>query len=160
SLANDADANVKRSSARALGKLGKQSIAADEEPVNQIRDALTKALADGQPAVRQNAAWAIGQLGAKSGVPALPKLRSLLNDPDPLVRRDAAGALREFGASAQPAVSSLLACFKSDKDLEVRRSAVNADFQIFINIVGPQNKDATRELSAGLRDGDTKIVHD
>src|SRR6202022_4122891 len=132
----------KRSAAMALGQLGKQLAATEEEPVNQVRVALEKSLADPQASVRQNAAWALGRLGAKKGAAALPSLLKVLDDPDPLVRRDAASAMREFGPSARSAVPALLAHFKTDKDVEVRKTALNA----LVNVVGPENKDVTPDL--------------
>src|SRR5437660_6565789 len=53
-LSGDSDPQVKRSAAMALGQLGKQLALTEEEPMNQVRVALEKSLADPQASVRQN----------------------------------------------------------------------------------------------------------
>jgi HEAT repeat protein len=153
-LAHDSDTLVKAGAAMALGKLGHQAAANENEATDTIREALEKALADAQPSVRQNAAWALGRLGAKKGAAAVPALSRALEDADPLVRRDAAAALRELGPGAHAAVAPLLAHFKSDKDPEVRKTALNA----LVNIVAAEDRAIAKDLRAALRSDDAEIV--
>src|SRR5262249_44895183 len=74
----DKDALVRRSAAYALGCLREDALPA--------LPALETAVGDSHPGVRQNAAWALGRLGAKETV---APLRKALVDADPVVRRDA-----------------------------------------------------------------------
>src|SRR5262249_23068060 len=81
------ESRVRRSPAFAAGGFGKTAASA--------RDALRMALHDDAPGVRQNAAWALGQLGKDDGVATLRELSQVFTDPDPQVRRDAAAAVGE-----------------------------------------------------------------
>src|SRR5262249_25162090 len=86
-LNQDRDARVRRSAAFALGSLGHAGMPAEEETCTAIRTALEKALGDTEVPVRQNAARALGSIGAKHARSAVPALAKLLEDSDPLVRR-------------------------------------------------------------------------
>jgi hypothetical protein len=88
SARSDPDDRVRAFSTRALGKLGRTDVAPQ----------LGELLADANPYVRQNAAWALGELGnvpggratARSTLPALKRAEA----------RDPAGAVRAAARSA------------------------------------------------------------
>jgi beta-lactamase regulating signal transducer with metallopeptidase domain len=84
---------------------------------------LTNALDDGNPSVRRNAAWAIGELtnmGGNERANAVPPLVSLLNDSDEWVRMASARALGEI--RDERAVEKLIATL-SDGAGKVRELA-------------------------------------
>jgi HEAT repeat protein len=129
-VADDADGNVKRSCAVALGHCAADSAV--------VRAALGKALDDVQnPGVRQNAAWALGEICKRSEDIPLKELRRGLQDADKLVKRDAALALKivtmqgpgerlaKVKEQADKAVGDLLNCAK-DEYLELRKAALAA----------------------------------
>ena len=72
---------------------------------------------------RANAAWSLGELGARAN-PAVPALIEAMSDVEPEVRAQAAGALGSIGKGA---VSSLTILSKAleDTDAEVRASAAS-----------------------------------
>jgi len=84
SAESDPDERVRAFSTRVLGKLRAPATA----------ELLRKLLADASPYVRQNAAWALGQLGDRSAGPLLR--RNAGTDPDPAVRQAAGEALRNI----------------------------------------------------------------
>lgn len=109
--------------------------------------ALTKALSDPDPAVRANAASALGEIGpeAKSAVPGLVKLFSedgIIN-----VRTNAANALRKIGPEAKSAVPALIKLLSEDSDDEVRGLAV-----FVLGGIGPEAKSAVPALTKLLSD--------
>ncbi|MCC6421363.1 MAG: HEAT repeat domain-containing protein [Gemmataceae bacterium] len=111
---NDPDPLVRRSAACAVGHMGKAT--------PEAKAALNAGLADKEPAVRQNVAWALGRLGDDM----LPGLRRALKDADTLVRRDAAGSVARLSAGvAADALPELVKC-AADKDVELRKAAVAA----------------------------------
>src|SRR5262245_37039090 len=77
-LGEDGDAKVRRSAAYAAGCCGPAAA--------EARGALTKALGDAEPVVRQNAAWALGRLKDKAGEDAVAALAERLRDDDATVR--------------------------------------------------------------------------
>jgi HEAT repeat protein len=105
--------------------------------------------------VRQNAAWALGQLdedGRKAAVTGLTRL--LGTDPDALVRRDAAAALGKIGRDAHAALPLLLARFRSDDDAGVRKTALDA----VAGVVTSEDTDAVDALRPALQDADADVV--
>ncbi len=95
-------------------------------------------------AVRQNAAWALGQMDAS----AVNSLRKALRDTDDLVKRDAAIALLNYKKEAAPALRELLACLSS-KNSEARKAAST----LLVDIVTPKDADvAEGPLVKGLTD--------
>src|SRR4051794_29810686 len=91
---------AQRSAAFALGKLGDGS--------DETLTALTAALGNPSPAVRDAAAFALGELASRFQKAVWQKagddLRALLRDNDKRVRRSAAFALGSCGEQAQPAL--------------------------------------------------------
>ena len=155
-LTSDSDPKVRRSAAYALGRYaganfeGKPDL---EKQVFQDREALHKALNDPEAIVRQNAAWALGQLGQQAQEEtvreSVRRLIAHLSDaePDSLVRRDAANALGEISRpDAEPAAGELLKTYKQDKDRAVRRTALTA----LVNVVPRNDKKIAEDLQAIL----------
>jgi HEAT repeat protein len=93
------DERIARSAILALGKC-----AADTA---QVRATLEKAIDDPSPAVRQNAAWAFGEICQRSETVPVSSLRKALGtkEEDKLVKRDAALALDKI-LTYQPAAGS------------------------------------------------------
>ena len=135
-VGSDGDGTVKRSCAVALGHCASDTAA--------VRQALGKALDDRQfPGVRQNAAWALGEICLRSDNLPLSELRKALTDPDRLTRRDAALALAQIlkphaqdeagdrqrltkvREQGDKAVNALLEC-ATDDYLELRKAALGA----------------------------------
>jgi HEAT repeat protein len=119
-LQSDPSATVQRSAAAALGKMGTRA-AGEGDTITVLR----KALGHQDPRVRQNAAWALGQIGPSGVETAVPDLLKLLKDDDAMVRRDTAQALGNGGAVARDAVHDLTSAVH-DSDLLVRRYATVA----------------------------------
>jgi HEAT repeat protein len=112
----DADADVRRSAAEALGGLKADTPA--------VVSGLLEALRDADADVRRSAAEALGEL--KAGTPAVVSgLLEALRDTDADVRRSAARALGELKAGTPAVVSGLLEAL-CDTDADVRRSAARA----------------------------------
>jgi HEAT repeat protein len=137
---------VRRSAAYALG--GIKSTKPD--PIR----ALSKALADGNAEVRQNAAWALGKLPVKEDSTPARALTKALTDADPVVRRDVVGALGDLGSEGHAALPELLDRATDEKDETVRKAVVTT----LVNLVGPEDKDAITSLRPALRDKDPEIV--
>jgi HEAT repeat protein len=83
-------------------------------------DAIAPLLADPSPMTRAAAAEALGELGSKSGIPALQKL---LVDNDPFARSTAAVALAKLG---DPSANDLVVSMMSNEAAEVRLFAAEA----------------------------------
>jgi len=83
--------------------------------------ALLKLLAFPDPAVRANAAYALGELGTHDVQTVAPALLSLLADPDSLVRSEAVDALGSLRYT--PAVDPLIGMLQRDEDPVARASA-------------------------------------
>src|SRR5262249_41992304 len=117
------DARERRAAAFALGKTGGAAVAAVPRLVHTLRDPV--------PAVREAAAYALGEIGPTSWDQTLPSLLNLLaKDDESLVRRSAAYALGQFGKSlptASPeqvsAVRDALSRALGDTDAAVRQNA-------------------------------------
>jgi HEAT repeat protein len=153
-LSTDKDPRVRRAAAYAIGGFGKVA--------SQSRGPVRTALKDESPGVRQNAAWALGQLGGEQAVESLQSLGETLQDKDPLVRRDAAAAIGSVGrlrdAKGQPLVNPalpvLMEMFKAEKDVTIRKTALDA----LVNAVGPQDRAVAADLRNLLKDTDSEIV--
>ncbi len=91
-LGQEKDAGARRGLICALGAFGPVARPAIEP--------LRTALKDPSPAVRRNAAWALGRIGPAGGEAVVSDLCELLGDPEPLVRRDAATALGDLALDA------------------------------------------------------------
>lgn len=174
-LAKDSDPLVRRSAALSLGKFGpdgKSALAALEAAVD-----------DANVTVRQNAAWALGRIGAAS----VKGLKKALKDSDVLVQRDAAASLGQLDPEeARGALDELVACCKidnsplriaalsvlnkivtsddgkfaaairaalTDSDLEVKQNAALT----LANIGGTEAAPALPILLEALRDGDAEL---
>jgi HEAT repeat protein len=150
----DQDARVRRSAAYAAGGFGKTAASA--------RDPLRKALHDPTPSVRQNAAWALGQLVKEDAAETLRELSKLFADSDSRVRRDAAAAVGEIGRLRgakeeflpNPAVAGLLGMLKSERDATIRKVALDA----LVNTVTTKDKAAAEGLRPFLDDKDPDLV--
>lgn len=94
------DAASRRAAAFALGKLGSRANA-------ELPQLLKLLQGDKDAAVRETAAWAVGEVckgnrGAAEGGTVLPALtQAVAKDPDPLVRRSAAVALGNVGLDVE-----------------------------------------------------------
>lgn len=120
-LRTETDPRIRRSAAYALGAFGELAAAA--------REPLRHALNDPHPAVRQNAAWALGRVETDpAGVVALCER---LTDGESTVRRDAAEALGRLGdrlgrERVRAAAGPLLKLVRDEPDSVVRRTALGA----------------------------------
>jgi HEAT repeat protein len=143
-LDTDANARVQRSAAYAIGTFGRSALPAV--------GSLKKALANPSAAVRQNAAWALGQVGSDAGEDAVTALLAVLADKDALVRRDAAGALGEIGEPvAAGATPDLLKMLDEEPDEVVRKTALGS----LARLAGPKYaKTPTKGLERLLDDKD------
>jgi HEAT repeat protein len=119
---------------------------------------LAGALRDGDPAIREQAALALGILNARS---ALPDLANALRDPDPGVRGAAATAIGKVGTNEDGrALIPLLA----DEDSRVRNRVLQAVGVLRVRDAGPalrqlyevnrKRETGTRVLAALARIGD------
>jgi HEAT repeat protein len=119
-VTDDPDPLVKRSAAVALGCIGKRA--------HSAQAALNKAVADASPAVRQNAAWALGQIEPTD----LSGLKRALSDDDATVIRDAAKAVAEVADTSDDAAKLAhqllpeLLNRSVNQDTEVRKAVVGA----------------------------------
>jgi HEAT repeat protein len=138
---NDADPNVQRAAAEALGDLGSARAidplinllgTPDKPDKNDKYDKklgkigneralrpLLLAVKDENPYVRAAAEAAVKRIGSQSG--ETDSLSELMRDPSPAVRAQVAGKL---GVSKDPAALPLLIRLLGDPDYTVRRSAV------------------------------------
>jgi HEAT repeat protein len=145
-LAKDADVKVKRSAAVALGQC------ASDTP--QVRGALEKAAADPSKGLKQNAAWALGELCEKAKNPPVAALRTALGDSDKLVKRDAAIALGklEDHDAARKAVPDLVACVNHEY-IELQKAACFA----LVELVEPGDKKTAEILAKICKDKDKDL---
>jgi HEAT repeat protein len=148
-LKNDADARVRRGAVYAIGAFGTTAAPA----LADIRNALK----DQSPAVRQNAAWALGRLGKDVPRDAVEDLATALRDQAPLVRRDAATALGDIGLpAAKPGVVPLIELIGTEHqagssgDQVVLRTALEK----LVNLVGPEHQSRSGVIKPLLLDED------
>jgi len=106
--------------------------------------ALIEALKDHDPAVRRNAAWALGDIGPEAKA-AIPTLIELLKDHDQRVHRDAAAALGMIGPEAKVAIPALIELLK-DHDQEIYRAAAEALGNIAVTLQKARAKGMTDQL--------------
>ena len=104
-------------------------------------------LKDKDPAQRQEAVRALGQIGPG----AVAVLASALQDPNINVRVAAADALGRIGEDAKAAVTALNDSLK-DPDKTVRRHAAFA-----LGIIDPENKVVVPALIESLKDQDLEV---
>jgi HEAT repeat protein len=147
---------VRRSAAFALGRLGRQTAATEIGAPHLLREALERGLKDPEAQVRQNIAWALGQMGADQAEANAAILCRTLTDSDPLVRRDAAAALGELGPGAHLAASSLLARFKEDTNADVRRTAMES----LVSVVTVKDRAIASELRSVLSNPNSETARD
>jgi HEAT repeat protein len=153
-LSEDKDARVRRSAAFAVGGFG--------EAGTSGRRQLQTALKNQSPGVRQNAAWALGQLGQTEALETLQALAKVIGDEDQQVRRDAAAAVGDIGRlggrykkpAPNPAVSALLQLLRKDKDAVIRKTAIDS----LVNAVTEQDKGGAADLRRLLDDKDPEIA--
>jgi HEAT repeat protein len=155
------DERVTRSAIVALGTCGTDS--------SEIRAALERALEDPRPAVRQNAAWALGEICQTTDEPPISSLRVALSsqEQDSLVKRDAALALgnivsqrssrsviwensesqerkrlEKVREQARAAIPELIDCVGNDS-VELKKAAAGA----LVNIVNSKDANARAVLA-------------
>jgi HEAT repeat protein len=113
-----------------------------------VEQGLAGALRDADPAIREQAALALGILNARS---TLPALANALKDPDPGVRGAAATAIGKVGTAAEgTALIPLLA----DEDAEVRNRVLQAIGVLRVREAGPtlrQMYEANRRRESAVR---------
>jgi HEAT repeat protein len=144
-LGGESDAQALRGVLHAVGGFGESAL--------PLLDAVQDKLTHKSAAVRQNAAWALGRMGPKAEA-AVEALTARLKDDEALVRRDAATALGAIGLpAARPAVGPLFRMVEKEDDEVARNTALEQ----LINLVGPEDKDAAKQLDALLdsKDPDT-----
>jgi HEAT repeat protein len=130
----DPDVVVRRTALSALvGVVG-------SEDTDQVGDELRKALNDPDPDVKEDAAFALANIGGPDATAALPILRKALKEDDDQGRRLAATALANIGQFALEAAGDLRDAL-GDPDREVRLSAALA-----LGRMGPQASKALPAL--------------
>jgi HEAT repeat protein len=153
-LSEDIDARVRRSAAFAVGGFGPAAASGHKQ--------LRTALKDKSPGVRQNAAWALGQIGQTEALETLKLLAEVIGDADPQVRRDAAAAVGDIGRlggryskpAPNPAAGALLQLLAKEKDAVIRQTAIDS----LVNAVTEQDKGGAPELRRLLKDKDPEIA--
>ena len=113
---------------------------------NAVATALIRALEDSVASVREDAAYALGQLQASSAI--APLMARLGRDPAPKVREMIAWALGQI--ESRSATEALAAAAQRDASEEVRAMAVWAMAQV-------QDPSAVPALTALLRDGSAEV---
>jgi HEAT repeat protein len=163
-LGNDPSPRVRRSAAYALGSFGPAAAPASDA----LRESLHSKYAD----VRQNAAWALGQLGSLVEADAIRDLCDRLRDDAVLVRRDAAGALGNLGktppiepggpvepgkekpSAAVRAVPALMELVQTETDEVVRKTGLDA----LAHLAGPDHQKYAASLLKLLEDSDPEVA--
>jgi HEAT repeat protein len=140
------DAQVRRSAAIALAGIKDRS--------NGVCRALRRALDDSSPAVRQNAAWALGRLKPEDARATVQSLGDRLTDTDAVVRRDSAVALGEIGPEARRALPVLVRTLKQEKDGNVQKAVLST----LVNIVDPEDTAVAEAVRPLLRDSDPETA--
>lgn len=141
-LLHDPDADIRRTAAQALGKIGN----------SRAVGALIEGVSDQDPSVRESAAWALGRLSdadeAVRNLAGAP-LVGLLEDPSVAVIHAAAAALGQVGA-AEPVVMRLVDQLRH-RDPETRRGAARALGGLEAVAAGPALLKALDDDEAGVR---------
>ncbi|MEZ2236475.1 HEAT repeat domain-containing protein, partial [Microcoleus sp.] len=171
------DADVRKSAASALGRIGAEAKTAVPQLIPLLKDSdadvrssaadalgrigaeaktalpqLILLLKDSDANVRSSAAFVLGSIGAEAKT-ALPQLILLLKDSDANVRSSATSALGSMGAEAKTAVPQLIPLLK-DSDADVRSSAADA-----LGRIGAEAKTALPQLILLLKDSDTSATN-
>ncbi len=137
-LLNDPNADMRRTAAVALGRIGRPEAAAP----------LVERLSDPDPAVRRESAWALGNLGDavldQAGIP----LVKLLNDRSEPVKRAAAQALGVLGATQ--VMVEMMGESLQGPDAGTRRAVVQA-------LGGIEARAAYHALVEALSDEDHRV---
>jgi HEAT repeat protein len=115
----------------------------EREPFHGL---LTDALLDPHPSVREEAAYALGQIGNAED---LPLLAHALVDPDDGVREAAIVALTEFGGDE---AARTLAVALSDEDVELREEALHALVEIGGDVAVVLVRQALADEEAAIRE--------
>lgn len=113
-----------------------------------VEQGLAGALRDQDPAIREQAALALGVLNTRS---ALPALANALRDPDPGVRGAAATAIGKVGSAED---GRALVALLADEDAEVRNRTLQAIGVLRVREAGPalrQMYDQNRRRESGSR---------
>jgi hypothetical protein len=134
---SDPSTAIREASAAALAQVGQHAS-------TDALAALSKALIDTDPEVRDLAAVALRSMGPKAA-PAIPQLVQALNDPVDYVRFLAAEALGAMGAKASAAVAPLTAKLVTKDQIFVSSSVATA-----LGDIGPAAKDALPALNQVL----------
>ncbi|TAE93187.1 MAG: HEAT repeat domain-containing protein [Oscillatoriales cyanobacterium] len=145
-LLKDSDANVRSSTASALGIIGAEAKTAVPQ--------LIPLLQDSDANVRSSTAYALGSIGAEFKT-AVPQLIPLLQDSDANVRSSTTSALGSIGAEAKAAVPQLIPLLiplLQDSDANVRSSTASA-----LGIIGAKAKTAVPQLILLLKDSDANV---
>lgn len=134
--------NVGVNSALALGNMGKEAVGP-----------LERRLADKSPAVRSNAAIALGAIGpdARSATPALIRL---LKDRDALVRECVIWAIKDIGTDPDQTIPTLTEML-SDRNFNIRGAAVNA-----LGSIRPTTPAVVETLISSLGDKEGDVQHE
>jgi HEAT repeat protein len=138
----DADINVRRGAAGALGQIGPAAASAVPK--------LISALGDAEAWVRAAAAGGLGNIGP-AAASAVPKLITALGDTHIDVRRNATEALKQIGPAAVPALITAL----SDTNTDVCQNAVKA-----LGQVGPAVAEVWPALITALGDVNKRVKRD
>jgi HEAT repeat protein len=119
------------------------------EPIYQGKPlgAWITSLKDRDPAVRQDAIQALGQMGEE----VVPRLTEALKDTDNRIRMGAADALGRIGPLAKDALPALDEALR-DSDKNVRRHAAFA-----LGVVDPEDKSVLPTLMEALKDTEREV---
>jgi len=137
-LLQDSSADVRRTAALSLGKIG----------AVQAIHPLVARLHDPDPRVRLYCAWALGNLGEQLSAAAIPDLIMLMSDADSDVASAAAQSIGKSGAAV--AVPPLLFALRSDNPV-TRLAAVEALAWLEARAAYPALVDSLRDTHASIR---------
>jgi len=151
-LNKEKNAGARRGLVYALGAFG--------ETAAKAVPTLQATLKDASPAVRQNAAWALGRIGQAGGAAVVSDLCDLLRDAEPLVRRDAATALGDIGLPlAAPAVKPLLDLIDRESKKETGDPVVfKTALEKIVKLISDKDQDLANRLYPYLAVDDPEIV--
>ncbi len=119
-----------------------------DAPAEEVVPAVTTALADAQPKVRAQAAWALANAGP-SAAPAVGALAHALADADSQVRRSAATALGGVGEAAKEAVPALI---QASSDHE---SIVRFEVALALATIAPEREETPQILGAVMEEAES-----
>jgi HEAT repeat protein len=138
------DTELRAGAAQAFSALILESVELSAEQNQACVQALTNALADAQPSVREQVAQALVFFAIKHACPeyAMPALLRSLGDPT--MRQTAAEAIGHYGSAAKEAVPTLTKLL-TDQNAKVCKSAAEA-----LGNIGPEAKDSVDALLVAL----------